>query len=106
MSAGPTKRTVPRELREELLDIALRTDVVAEHRGFDTWRVAAVSAARWLIRLAAEADDMPRGLRSTLRQIAVAAGRISNDPSPEGRRTKSGELRLELDKFLDEDDLG
>jgi len=105
MSDGPVKRTIPVELREKLLEIALQTDVVAEHRGIETWRVAAVSAARWLIRVAAESEDIPRGLQATLRQVAAAAHKISGRADHVERRTKSGELRIELAKFLDEDEI-
>jgi hypothetical protein len=102
MSDGPAKYTIPARLREELLRIALETDVVAEYRGIESWRIAAVSGARWLIRCAAECDDMPRMMHSTLRQIAELARRMSARSSEQ--RTKSGEMALELDKFLDDDE--
>ncbi len=100
MSNGPTKYTVPMELRHELLRIALETDIIAEYRGIDSWRVAAVSAARWLIRCSAECEDMPRTMYSTIRQIATLARRMSSKSYE--NRTKSGELEIELDS--DEED--
>ncbi len=99
----PTKITISPELRDALLRIALETDVVAEFRGTESWRVAAVSAARWLLRCAAESEDMPRSMHSTLRQIANVAKRMSSHQISE-QRTKSGELRMELEKFLDDDE--
>jgi len=102
MVDGPIKYTIPIALREELLRIALATDVIAEHRGVERWRVAAVSGARWLLRCAAECDDMPRMMHSTLRQIAELARRMSSRDVD--RRTKSGEMALELEKFLDDDE--
>src|SRR5271157_292491 len=102
MSDGPTKYTIPASLRDELLRIALETDVIAEHRGVESWRVAAVSGARWLLRCAAECDDMPRMMHSALRQIAELARRMSSRETD--RRTKSGEMALELEKFLDDDE--
>jgi hypothetical protein len=102
MSDEPTKYTIPSVLREELLRIALETDVIAEHRGIESWRIAAVSGARWLIRCAAECDGMPRMMHSTLRQVAELARRMSVKSSE--KRTKSGEMALELEKFLDDDE--
>jgi hypothetical protein len=102
MSDGPNKYTIPASLREELLRIALETDVIAEHRGVESWRVAAVSGARWLLRCAAECEDMPRMMHSSLRQIAALARQMSSRASE--KRTKSGEMALELDKFLDDED--
>lgn len=52
------KDEVPEELREELLRVALATDVAARWR-LAPWRVAAVCAARWLLRAAALADRPP-----------------------------------------------
>jgi hypothetical protein len=101
MSDGPAKYTVPSALRDKLLQLALDTDVVAEYRGVESWRVAAVSGARWLLRCAAECDDMPRMMHSALRQIAALARHMSTRASE--RRTKSGEMALELEKFLDDD---
>lgn len=102
MTEGPVKRTIPKELRERLLDISLQTDIIAEHRGIDSWRVSAVSAARWLLRTAAESDDIPRGMKATLRQIAGIAAKMSD--MAQERRTESGELRLELERFRDDED--
>lgn len=114
MTNKPTKYTIPAALREELLRIALETDVIAEHRGVESWRVAAVSGARWLLRCAAECDDMPRMMNSSLRQIAALAKQMSSrdvekkelakQSSDIEKRTKSGEMALELEKFLDEED--
>jgi hypothetical protein len=101
MSDGPTKYTIPTSLREELLRIALETDVIAEHRGVESWRVAAVSGARWLLRCAAECDDMPRMMHQSLRNIASLARHMSSRAE---KRTKSGEMALELEKFLDDDE--
>ena len=81
--------------------IALETDVIAEHRGVESWRVAAVSGARWLLRCAAECDDMPRMMHQSLRQIAALARHMSTRAE---KRTKSGEMALELEKFLDDDE--
>ena len=101
MADEPTKYTIPASLREKLLKIALDTDVVAEYRGVESWRIAAVSGARWMIRCAAECDDMPRMMCSALRQVAALARQMSSrDPE---KRTKSGEMALELEKFLDDD---
>ncbi len=102
MPEGPTKYAIPVALREELLRVALGTDVIANYRGIESWRVAAVSGARWLIRCAAECDDMPRMMHSTLRMIASMAKKMSYYGE---RRTKSGEMALELEKFLDDDEV-
>lgn len=93
---------MPKELRDALLRIALETDVIAEYRGIESWRLAAVSAARWLLRVAATSDDMPKSFHSLLRNIATLAKKMSNNQPPVG--TKSGQLRLELDRFTEEDE--
>jgi len=101
---GPTKYIVPTALREKLLKTALETDVIAEYRGIESWRVAAVSGARWLLRCAAECEDMPKLMGASLRQIASLSRRMSTQSSDRNVRTISGEINLELDKFLDEDE--
>jgi len=100
---GPIKYTIPQALRDALLKIALETDVVAEYRGIESWRLAAVSAARWLLRVAATSDEMPKSFHSMLRNIAQLARRMSSSQD-QSARTKSGQLRLELERFLDDDD--
>lgn len=75
--------------------------MIADYRGVESWRVAAVSGARWLLKCAAECEDMPRRMYETLRNIAELANRMSS--REDGRRTKSGEMSLELEKFLDDD---
>lgn len=75
---GHAQRTpVPKGLREALLKLAVDTDVVSEHRGVDPWRVAAVTAARWLLRAAAIAPDMPRHLQQAVRSVADLARRVN-----------------------------
>jgi hypothetical protein len=101
---GPTKYTMPTALREKLLQIALETDIIAEYRGVESWRIAAVSGARWLLRCAAESDDMPRMMTASLRKIASLAKRMSTHDTSKHKRTISGELTLELEKFIDEDE--
>jgi len=100
---NPIKYTIPQALREALLKISLDTDVVAEYRGIESWRLAAVSAARWLLRTAATSEDMPKQLHSVLRNVAQVAKKMSQSKDHEVR-TKSGQLRLELERFLGEDD--
>ena len=46
---------------------------------------------------------MPRSMTSALRQIAALTKRMSTGTNDK-KRTVSGELTLELEKFLDEDD--
>lgn len=79
------------DLKQELLRLALETDVAGEHhlRG---WRLDAVCAARWLLRAAALAPAIPPGMRPLLRSIRDAADRLSGagwpgappDPPPDG----------------------
>jgi len=86
----PQRTPVPKELREALLKLAVGTDVVSEHRGVDGWRVAAVTAARWLLRAAALAPDAPKHMQQAVRSVADLARRMN-------ATTKgSGEYEIEL----------
>lgn len=71
------KIPVPKELREALLKLAVGTDVISEHRGVDGWRVSAVTAARWLLRLAALSPDIPQSFQRTVRSVADLARRMN-----------------------------
>lgn len=75
--------------------------MVAEFRGIETWRIAAASAARWLLRCAAEYNDMPRQMGSTLRHVAGLTRRMSSNQDEE---YGSGEMTQELEKFLEEEE--
>lgn len=88
-----------KELREALLKLAVGTDVVSEHRGLDPWRVSAVTAARWLLRAAALAPDMPRHMQQAIRSVTDLARRMN-------AATKgSGEYVIDVpDEFRDEDE--
>lgn len=90
---------MPKELREALLKLAVDTDVVSEHRGIDPWRVSAVTAARWLLRAAALAPDLPRHMQQAVRSVADLARRMN------AAQKGSGEYAIGLpDEFKDEDD--
>ncbi len=92
------QKTLPtKELQEELLRLAVGTDVISEHRGVETWRVAAVTAARWLLRVAALAPDMPLYMQRTVRSIADLARRMNS------AQNGSGEYAITLPKDFDED---
>lgn len=71
------KIPMPKELREALLRLAVGTDVISEHRGVESWRVAAVTAARWLLRVAALSPDMPQQMQRTVRSIADLSRRMN-----------------------------
>lgn len=81
---------MPKELKEALLKLAVATDVISEHRGVDPWRVAAVTAARWLLRTAAVAPEMPRTLQAAVRQVTELARRMNT------LANGSGEFEIEL----------
>lgn len=90
------KSPTPKELREALLKLAVGTDVISEHRGVESWRVSAVTAARWLLRVAALAPDLPLQMQRTVRSVADLARRMNS--SQKG----SGEYIVEIPD-LDED---
>jgi hypothetical protein len=94
----PQRTPVPKELREALLKLAVGTDVVSEHRGIDPWRVSAVTAARWLLRAAALAPDLPRHMQQAIRSVADLARRMN-----ETRKT-SGEYVINIPNELDVED--
>jgi hypothetical protein len=90
---------VPKELREALLKLAVGTDVVSEHRGVDPWRVSAVTAARWLLRAAAVAPDVPRHMQQAIRSVADLARRMNT------AQKGSGEYTVDVpNEFKDGDD--
>lgn len=93
----PQKTTVPKELRDALLRIAVDTDVISEHRGVDSWRVSAVTAARWLLRAAALAPDLPRHMQQAVRSVADLARRMNAAAKGSGEyvRTIPDELNRE-----------
>jgi len=93
----PQRTQVPKELKDALLKLAVGTDVVSEHRGVDPWRVSAVTAARWLLRAAALAPDVPRHMQQAVRSVADLARRMN-------AATKgSGEYEIELPDEFDKD---
>jgi hypothetical protein len=95
----PQKTTVPKELRDALLKIAVETDVISEHRGVDSWRVSAVTAARWLLRAAALAPDIPRHMQQAIRSVADLARRMN------AAAKGSGEYVITVpDEFKDDKD--
>jgi hypothetical protein len=94
------KSTVPKELRDALLKIAVETDVISEHRGVDSWRVSAVTAARWLLRAAALAPDIPRHMQQAVRSVADLARRMNAGSKGSGEyvRTVPGEPSADEDE--------
>lgn len=89
---------MPQELREELLKLAVGTDVVSEHRGVDPWRVSAVTAARWLLRVAALAPEIPQQMQRAVRSVADLARRMNS------AQKGSGEYAIDVPAELDEDE--
>lgn len=89
---NPQKTPVPAELREALLKLAVGTDVISEHKGVDNWRVSAVTAARWLLRAAALAPDLPQQMQRTIRSVADLARRMN------AAHGGSGEYAIDLDR--------
>ncbi len=87
---------MPPELREELLKLAVGTDVVSEHRGIDPWRTSAVTAARWLLRVAALAPEIPQQMQRSIRSIADLARKMN------AAQKGSGEYAIDIDE-LDDD---
>lgn len=75
----PERISVPHELRSALLQIAVATDVICDYRGIDRWRVAAVTAARFLLRYAAEAPDTSYSFKRVLQNIARLAERANDE---------------------------
>jgi hypothetical protein len=70
------ERKIPDKLQKELLRIAISTDIVSEF-DIDSWRVSAVTAARWLLRVAAVSEQMPESLQREVRQIKEIAKKMN-----------------------------
>jgi len=71
-------KQISSELRNELINLSLATDIVAAHR-LSGWRLQAVCAARWLLRAAAVHEEPPRLVRQSMTEFAKLCDMISLD---------------------------
>lgn len=64
------KRTPPdEELKKRLLKIAIDTDIIGSYPELEKWRITAITAARWLLLVAAEAKSEPVEFKRTMNEI-------------------------------------
>lgn len=83
------KYTIPIELQQKLVELALATDCTAEY-DLDGWRESAICAARWLLQAAAVDDEMPKNYSQAFKTIAEIADKLRKNPN----------LETESDKLL------